>query len=311
MSLAWPWLLLALPLPWLACRLWPPGADGGALRVADLASFAPLAAPRGAHARVRLASLAWVLLVLAAARPQGWGELETGAASGRDLMLAVDLSTSMATRDLAFDGAPLDRLAAVKRLADDFLARREGDRVGLVVFGRHAYLHTPLTWDIAALRAAVAGLETGLAGPDTALGDALALAAVRLDEWAGTDRVLVLLTDGAQTAGELTARQGAWLAQRAAVRIHAVAIGAANDEAAEGAPDEASLREIAATSGGRFVRATDGAALAAFYRAVDAMERRPQGSVVLRPAHELYPWPLACALVLALWLALRRPGDAW
>jgi Ca-activated chloride channel family protein len=202
----------------------------------------------------------------------------------------------------------------IKALTDDFLQQREGDRVGLVVFGKRAYLHTPLSWDINALRISLAGIDPGLAGRETALGDALALATSRLREQAGSHRVIILLTDGAQTAGELSPRQGAWLAQREGIVIHAVGISATSTAADAAATDEAldasNLRAIAELTGGTYQSGVSTADIQAFYDTIDALEPGTQGSAALRELRELYPWPLALALALSGILVWRRVQSA-
>ncbi|NMG44972.1 VWA domain-containing protein [Aromatoleum toluvorans] len=320
MSFLWPWLLTLLPLPWLVRRWLPPTDGNAALRVPSLAPFAAgtsgMEAPasRTAHARASLdlflATLAWVLLVLAAARPLGPSDSQVLPVSGRELMLALDVSASMGTTDLALDGPPLTRLDVARRLAQDFIARRDGDRVGLIVFGKQAYLHTPLTFDLRAVRAALDDTAIGLAGRETALGDAIALATTRVREFRGSERVLVLLTDGANTAGQLSPEQAGWIAQREGLRIHVVGIGTGpgggNSANAAADLDEKTLRALADQTGGTYRRATDGRALAEFYRLVDRLEPLALGQIAMRPARELYPWPLAAALLVVAILALRR-----
>ena len=230
--------------------------------------------------------------------------------SGRDLMLAFDVSASMATPDLRLDGKPTARLRVARTLAYDFLKRRQGDRVGLIVFGSQAYLHTPLTFDLEAVRAALATMETGFAGPETALGDAIGLATKHLAPLADHSRELVLLTDGANTAGTLAPQRAAWLAQRAGVRIHAIGIGAARVVADAGKQadglDEATLQQIVEQSGGSYRRAADSAELEDFFRALDKIQPSTQGAVTVRPQRALYPWPLGLAFLLSVGLALRR-----
>jgi Ca-activated chloride channel homolog len=290
LHLAWPWMLALLPLPVLLRALLAPAETDAALRVPRLPDGASLPARR--RLPLLLAALAWLLLVLAAARPQ-LPDTAPPPASGRDLMLALDVSMSMATADLRLDGKTVERLQAARALADGFLARRDGDRVGLLVFGTQAYLHTPLSFDLRAVRDALASAQVGLAGRDTALGDAIALAVKHLKALPDSARVLVLLTDGASTAGTLAPARAAWLAQRENVRIHAIGIGASSDL------DETTLREITAQTGGSYARAADGAALAQFLNRIDALETiqpaRP-GSTL----RELYAWPLALALACAL-----------
>ena len=313
MSFAWPWFFVLLPLPWLLRRLLAPTAAGAVLRVPQLPGAKGAAGTSRAALSLPLsiAALAWLLLVGAAARPQVPGELSAQPVSGRDLMLAFDVSASMATPDLRLGDQPSTRLQVALRLADDFLKRRQGDRVGLIVFGSQAYLHTPLTFDLEAVRAALATMETGFAGPETALGDAIGLATKHLTPLAQHSRELVLLTDGANTAGTLAPPRAAWLAQRAGVRIHAVGIGAALAASTEASTpatglDEATLQQIAAQSAGSYLRATDSAALEGFFGRLDRIMPVQQGAAMLRPQRALYPWPLGLALALSVWLALLR-----
>lgn len=299
---AWPLCFLALPLPWLLRRLLPPVA-GVALRVPSLPPAAADVAAR-VTASTWIAALAWLLLVTAAARPQVPGRLL--AQEGRDMMLAVDVSASMATRDLLLDGRPVERLQAARSIAGDFIRRREearADRIGLVVFGTQAYLHTPPSFDLHAVRAALDTAETGLAGRETALGDAIALATKHLSALPDHARVLVLLSDGANTAGTLAPLRAAWLAQRENVRIHAVGIGAGAEL------DEATLKGIAEQTGGVYLRATDAAAIGEFFRSIERLEAATHGAPPLRRAQELYAWPLGLAFVLACGLALRRTRE--
>lgn len=320
MNLAWPWVFLLLPLPWLA-RYWiPPLEHGAALRVPSLAEFpnAPEGLPEATRSGIewRMAVLIWLLLLCAAARPQWLDDAQTLPVTGRDLMIALDVSASMATPDLRIDGAQRERLQVARALAQDFVARREGDRIGLIVFGSQAYLHTPLTYDLQAVQSALAETGIGLAGQETALGDAIALAAERLREFGDSARVLVLLTDGANTAGALEPSQAIWIAQREGLRIYVVGIGAESLRVvtAEGVReidpsldlDERLLRDIAEQTGGAYQRATDAAALADFYRNIDRMEPAGSAAAALHAAKELYPWPLAVAFALSCWLTWRR-----
>lgn len=323
MSFLWPWLLTLLPLPWLVRRWLPPAGSNTALRVPSLEAFAGTGAsapaartPRRAGKRpdsdLVLATLVWVLLVLAAARPLGPSAPDTLPVSGRELMLALDVSASMGTADLRLDISPLTRLEVARRLAQDFVARRDGDRIGLIVFGKQAYLHTPLTFDLRAIQAALGETAIGLAGRETALGDAIALAATRLREFRGSERVLVLLTDGANTAGQLSPAQAVWIARREGLRIHVVGIGTQPVQAGDGTTDretdldEKTLQRLAAQTGGTYRRAINGQAVADFYHQVDRLEPQVVGQIAMRPARELYPWPLGGALLLAVVFGLRR-----
>lgn len=325
MTLAWPWMLLLLPLPWLTRRWLPPVGSSATLRVPSVSEFgepdgrrreAASVPARRIGIRARVATCTWLLLVLAASRPLGPPDPQQLPVSGRELMIAIDVSASMSTPDLRLDGRSVERLEAARELARGFLAGRDGDRVGLIVFGNQAYLHTPLTFDRDAVDAALGETAVGMAGRETALGDAIMLAANRLREFGDSARVLILLTDGVQTAGETAVQQAAWIAAREGLRVHVVGIGAQRMRVAtpEGIReidpsrelDEAALAAIADRTGGSYQRATDAEALAAFYRRVDALEPIDHGTAAVWRQHELYAWPLGLALLLAAGLVAQR-----
>lgn len=321
MTFVWPWLLLLLPLPYLLDRYLPAGRHEAALLLPAAELLPALSEARTAASRphrVAAVGLAiWALLVLAAARPIGIAPSSGMSVSGRELMLAIDVSGSMGIRDLRLEGRAVSRLEAARELALRFLTHRDGDRIGLVVFGRRAYVHTPLTFDLAALGRGLSDVDIGLAGKETALGDAVALGASRQTEFSGSERVLVLLTDGANTAGELDPVQAGWLAQRAGVRLHIVGIGTPRSagpdspSSTEDELDEKTLRELARVTGGSYARAVDSKELEAFFAAIHALEPVDHLHAAVRPARELYPWPLALAICLsavALAMAYGRRG---
>ena len=318
---AWPWWLLALPLPWLARALLPPlRGNAVALKVpyGDRLDAVAKAGGRGVLAGGigLLPWLAWILLCVAAARPQQLGEAVEPPQEGRDLMLALDLSGSMSEPDMELGDRPVDRLTAAKAVLSDFLDRRGGDRVGLIVFGRRAYALTPLTRDLTSVRQQLQDAVIGLAGQETAIGDAIALAVKRLYAQPAEQRVLILLTDGVNTAGSLDPRKATELARDAGVRVHTVAFGGDGTMSVFGFRlpmpgggdeiDEASLRSIASKTGGRFFRARDTAQLAGIYAEIDRLEPIRHPGPALRPRIERYWWPLAAAGLLAL-LAFARP----
>jgi Ca-activated chloride channel family protein len=317
---AWPWLLAALPLPLLARWLSPVSrASGAALRVPygprlDAIAQSGGHALRGGSVHPILV-LAWILLCVAAARPQQLGDAVQPPQVGRDLMLALDLSGSMSEPDMELGGRPVDRLTAAKAVLADFLERRAGDRIGLLVFGRRAYALTPLTLDRDSVREQLSDSVVGLAGQETAIGDAIGLAVKRMRAQPAEQRVLILLTDGVNTAGALDPRKATELARSEHVRVHTIAFGGdgslsvfgfklpmpgAGDEV-----DESTLRAIAEQTGGRFFRARDTAQLVDIYAEIDRLEpiRRPGKAV--RPKLERYAWPLAgafaCALLAFAW----------
>jgi Ca-activated chloride channel family protein len=313
--LAWPWLLFALPLPWLAARLLPPASTGldAALRIPFGDDLRALQTEADRAPRVRwsfLYLIAWSLLCVAAARPQQLGEAVQPPQTGRDLLLAVDLSGSMGTEDMRLGGYVVDRLTAVKAVLGDFLDRRVGDRVGLLLFGERAYAVTPLTPDREAVRQQLNDSEVGLAGRDTAIGDAIALTVKRLIQNGDTNqgqRVLILLTDGVNNAGAVSPDKAAQLAADARVRVHTIGFG--GEGAGSGffglrSPqpaeiDEATLRSIAKKTGGRYFRARDASELAGIYAELDRIEPTPEPGQVQRPRVERYPLPLLLALAIA------------
>lgn len=322
---AWPWLLLALLLPLLVRLLWPArAATGAALRVPWGARLRQVAAGAPGLARAPGAAwlgwAAWALLCVAAARPQQWGPPVVPPHSGRDLMVALDLSASMGEEDMELGGRPVDRLTAARAVLSDFLRRRSGDRVGLIVFGDNAYALAPLTADLASVRQQLGDAVLGLAGRATALGDAIALAVKRLQEAPPGKRVLIVLTDGVNTAGVLDPEKAARIARDAGVRIYAVAFGGDGGTASVFGfrlplgggddVDEAGLARIAQLTGGAFFRARATDELADAYARIDRLEPVPRAGQAVRPRVERYPLPLAAALVLGLLALAWRRGRA-
>ena len=331
---AWPWLQLALPLPWLLRVLLPQArVAGAALRVPYGDRLDAIAARRGpgrsAGGAHWLAWLGWLLLCVAAARPQQLGDAVQPPQAGRELMLAVDLSGSMADEDMELGGRVVDRLTAAKAVIADFLDRRAGDRVGLVVVGQRAYALTPMTYDLGSVRQQLLDTVVGLAGRETAIGDAIGLAVKRMtrteqeaggaDDTRGVDRALILLTDGVNTAGLLEPLKAAQLARSRGIRIHTIAFGSDGRALSVfGMPirlpgggdiDEATLQRIAEMTGGKAFRARDTRELAGIYAEIDRLEPVPRAAQPLRPRIERYPWPLAAGsalLLLASVLPRRR-----
>jgi len=326
------WALLA-PLPWLLRRLLPPrSSEDAALRVPTLDPFSAFLEGHGqgdAHRRLRLAALwaLWLALLTAAARPEHFGEPVSVPVTGRDLLLAVDISGSMNREDMVLEGQKATRLMVVKDVLEAFLARREGDRLGLILFGSGAYLQAPLTFDRTTVNALLQETPLGIAGGKTAIGDAIGLAVKHLRDRPAENRVLILLTDGANNVGEVTPEKAAELAAQAGVRIYTVGVGAEVMEApgwfggafgrATMNPsadlDEATLTRIAEQTGGRYFRARNTEELAEIYRTLDALEPVPAPDEVFRPVTALFYWPLGVALGLSMLLALavawpRREG---
>ena len=314
---AWPWMVVALPLPWLWRRWLKPAAPGQALHLPQPGVQLIKVLGNTAHGIVPwLMALAWLCLLTAAARPQWVGPPQAQQRSGRALMLAVDLSGSMRTQDMDLAGQPVSRFEAVEAIAGDFIRRRSGDEMGLILFGSQAFLVTPLTYDLSAVRAQLQSAVVGLAGTETAIGDAIAVAVKRLSAMPEQARVLVLLTDGVNNSGNITPREAARAAKAAGVRIYTIGVGATqmtvpgffgNQLINPSADLDADmLTTIAQETGGQFFRATDGNELANAYRAIDALEPMPQQGPTLRPRHELFRWPLAAAILLLLLVIVPR-----
>jgi Ca-activated chloride channel family protein len=321
LELAWPWMLLLAPLPWLV-RRWLPalGADL-ALRLPQRGLHLADGAATRASRWPWLLLTAWLLLLLAAARPQHLGEAEPVRRSGRAMMLAVDISGSMSIEDMQLGDGAVSRFAAVRAIAGDFISRRAGDEVGLILFGTRAYVMTPLTFDLATVRKQLDGAAVGLAGRETAIGDAIAVAVKRLSALPARARVLVLLTDGVNTTGAIDPQQAAAIARQAGLRIYTIGIGSNRmsvtdffgshtvDPSAD--LDVDMLTQLATATGGRFFRATDSAQLAQAYTAIDKLEPLADKQVLLRPPEEWFRLPLGLAMLLLLLAFLLRQRPAF
>ncbi|GGC81410.1 vWA domain-containing protein [Chelatococcus reniformis] len=315
----WLWALALLPLPLLVRFLVPAAKPprAGALRVPFFHALRQPGTPAGAWFGRRLWMLAaltliWLLLVGAATRPTYVGRAVPIPVDGRDMVLAVDLSASMAREDLTRDGVPTDRLSVVKAVADDFIARREGDRIGLILFSGNAYIQAPLTFDRKVVRELLDEATIGLTGRETAIGDAIALAIRVLQSRPIDHRVLVLLTDGLNNSGVLEPLQAAELAREEHVKIYAIGVGA--DSQAVGQQvinpsldlDEVSLAKIAEMTGGRYFRARDESGLAAIYQDINRIEPAAGEPLYLSPTVSLFQWPLGAALALSLLVGAMR-----
>ena len=321
LEFAWPWTFLLLPLPWLLRLLLPPADSGeAALRVSFLDELESLA---GRRARPRLPgwrrqapfALLWLLLVLAGARPQWLGEPLPLPTSGRDLLLAVDVSGSMEYHDMRWQGDAVSRLSLVQHLFGDFIAGRTGDRLGLILFGTQAYLQAPLTFDRTSVRRWLDEAVVGIAGKNTAIGDAIGLAVKRLRQRPANSRVLILITDGANTGGEVAPLTAARLAADEGVTLYTIGIGADPEQAGDTGPfglnpgldlDEPLLREIARLTGGEYFRARSQDELHDIARALDRLEPVSQTPTTVYQSTPLYPWPLAAAVLLSLLLVLHE-----
>ncbi len=309
---AWPYLFLLLPLPWLIYKFLPEShcQKSVALHVPDLNDFDCFEATSyRPKFSTLLICLIWTALITSAARPQWIGKTVEIPQSGRDVMLAVDLSGSMQAQDFKINGRMTDRLSALKIIVSDFIDRRKGDRLGLILFGANAYLQAPLTFDTATVKQLLLESSIGLAGNETAIGDAIGIAIKQLRNSSQASRVLILLTDGKNNAGELSPEKAAEIASREKLKIHTVAIGSKNMRVPTmfgmqninmgNEIDEASLKSIAEKTGGQYFRAYNTKELAKIYDHINQLESIEQTSQYYRPVDEVYYWPLLVALLLS------------
>ena len=320
----YPWAALLAPLPLAIYLMWPRARQQQA--AIHVPFYRQLAAnestmPGRVRQRGRLAllSLWWLLLVIAACGPHWIGDAIDLPASGRDLMLAVDLSGSMKIPDMVIGNDRVERVVAIKTVVEDFLKQRKGDRIGLIVFGTNAYVQAPLTFDLDTVGRFLREAQIGFAGEETAIGDAIGLAIKRLRSRPGDRHVLVLLTDGANNAGNVAPAAAAKLAAENHIVIYTIGIGA--DELIIPGPfgtsfgarrvnpsqdlDEDALKNIADVTGGRYFRARNPEELAGIYRLLDEIEPVADKAQTYRPQRALFYWPLGAAFLISIGAAVR------
>lgn len=321
LEFSWPWVFLALPLPlaiyWLVPRA--PRQDA-ALRVPFYRQLLQLHSDSSRHYNKNLlillcCALIWTLVVTASSRPQWVGEPVEIPTTGRDMMLTLDLSGSMEARDMFLNNTQLSRFQVMKAVISDFVEKRTGDRIGLGLFAAHAYVLTPMTHDLDTVGRLVEELEIGMIDESaTAIGDAIGLSVKHLRTQPENNRILILLTDGINNAGELTPMQAAQLARTEGIKMHIV--GVASDQFAQrslfgsraGALvseiDDEAMAAAAQMTGGQYFRARTLEDMIRIYEDLDAMEPIEQDEQTYRPISQLFHWPLGAALLLSFLLAL-------
>ena len=310
LELAYPLALAALPAPLLVYWLLPRHRERvSAIRVPffhDMVEDTGFEARAGAvvlnrrFAQMAGMTLIWIMIVIGLAKPQWVGEPIVRTEAARDVMLAIDLSGSMDYSDFPDEGGKnVQRLTAVKRVVDRFVAARESDRIGLIVFGNRAYLQLPFTRDVETARALVSLMEVGMAGPQTAVGDAIGLSIHAFAESEVDDRLLILLTDGNDTASKMTPINAAEIAAREGVEIYTIGVG---DPAAKGEDrvDFKTLGAVASRTGGQFFNAENEAALAEVYRRIDELVPGEVKTESWRPRRSLVHWPAGAALMIGM-----------
>lgn len=317
MSLLWPWALAAMPLPFLMRLLLPRAkqTNDAALLVPHLSDYQvgsnETYVSKGSRWPLLLYTLAWICLVIAAARPQWTGEPIELPVSGRDLMLAIDISKSM-DHQIRHNSRSVSRITATKAVASSFIEKRVGDRIGLILFADQAYVQAPLTFDRTTVNILLQEAFTGLAGQATAIGDAIGLAVKRVSKQRvgnspsniqqniSEDRVLILLTDGVSNRGEITPLKAAELAANKGLKIYTVGIGNRGSREL----DETTLRKIAQITGGQYFRAYTTADLVKIYSLLDQLEPVEKEVKSYRPIKALFYIPLTASLAFATLLSL-------
>ena len=310
LELAHPWALALLPLPALVWWLMPAHREPvRALRVPFFSNFVSASGevPRSGAVVIRRralqmipAVLIWALTVVALAKPEWVGEAIERTESARDMMLAIDISGSMDEVDFQqADGTRLQRLEAVKQVVGGFIEQREGDRIGLIVFGTRAYVQVPFTRDLRTARSLLDDIEVGMAGPHTVIGDAIGLAIKTFEVSEVDQRLLILLTDGSDTGSMMTPINAAEIAHRKQVEIHAIGVGDP-DGRGEDRVDFETLEQIAERAGGTFSSAEDLAGLEQIYARIDELVPREEQTLSFRPRRSLVHWPLGLGLLLGL-----------
>ncbi|MBR9727465.1 vWA domain-containing protein [Shewanella intestini] len=314
LTFAWIWLLVLLPLPFLMAKK-PQRQQSGHLPMPGIEGN-NFVEEQQKHTKTSLFTwVMWLLLVLAVSRPQWLGEPIEIPASGRDLMVAVDLSGSMQIEDMKVDDKTVDRFTLIQHVLGDFIERRKGDRIGLILFADHAYLQAPMTQDRRSVAQFLRDAQIGLVGKQTAIGEAIALTVKRFEKVKKSNRVLVLLTDGSNNAGNIDPTTAAKIAAKRNITIYTVGVGA---EVLERKTlfgtekvnpsfdlDESELIKLAQMTHGKYFRARNSQELDNIYKEIDKLEPVSRDNLSYRPKMELFYWPLGLMLLLSFWLALK------
>ncbi len=328
LEFSWPWVFALLPLPLLVYGFMrqAPRQDA-ALYVPFYRQLRQLHTESSRRYRrpltLLLCCLIWILLVTAASRPQWVGEPVQLPTTGRDMMLALDLSGSMEARDMFINNNQLSRFEVMQRVVGDFIEERQGDRIGIILFAAQAYMLTPMTHDLESVRNMLDGLQVGVIDESaTAIGDAIGLSVKHLQARPNSNRVMILLTDGINNAGELTPSQAAQLAETEDIRMHVVGIASDQSDSrsvfnrrpgsSASQIDDSTMTEIAEMTGGRYFRARTVEDMIEIYDEIDRMEPIEQDEQTFRPVAELFHWPLGGAVLASFLLTLLIiPMSGW
>lgn len=315
LTLAWAWLLLLLPLPLIFRKKQQTVEVSGHLHLPGVGENGAEQIQQQPNSR-KTFWLVWFFLVIAVARPLWMGDAIELPSKGRDLMMAVDLSGSMQIEDMVLNGQTVDRFTMIQHVVSDFIERRKGDKIGLILFADHAYLQAPLTQDRRSVAQFLKEAQIGLVGKQTAIGEAIALGVKRFDMVDESNRILVLLTDGSNNSGSISPEQAAAIAAKRGVKIYSIGVGADVMERRSifGTErvnpsmdlDEEQLTSLAKTTGGRYFRARNSQDLEQIYQEIDKLEPISRDQFSYRPQSELFYLPLAAALLITIFMALSQ-----
>ncbi|MFD2178319.1 VWA domain-containing protein [Veronia pacifica] len=309
-ELVWPFSLLLIPLPWLLYKVLPAVSPPPRVRMPRLPNEFGKEA-RDSYINYVVMAIIWLLLVTAISRPVWVGDPVRLDIDHRDILIAVDLSRSMETEDMKdADDKVINRLSAVKTVLKDFISRRQGDRLGLVIFADHAYLQTPLTFDLNTVIQQLDRAVLGLIGDRTAIGEALGIATKTFIDNNANQRVVILLSDGANTSGVLNPIEAAGHAERNNVTVYTVGVGAEDDgketsfRQSSNNPalslDERTLTDVAKKTGGQYFRARDPEELETIYQLIEKLEPVSEATQSWRPRDELFRYPLGIAVAISV-----------
>ncbi|MGX9462614.1 vWA domain-containing protein [Shewanella sp. A14] len=315
LTLYWPWLLVLLPLPLLIKRV-NMNSAGGYLQLPGIATTVMTTSTVSHKNSRKRYWLMWLFLLLAIARPQWLGDPIELPAKGRDLMIAVDLSGSMQIEDMVINGQTVNRFTLIQHVLNEFIQRRKGDRLGLILFADHAYLQAPLTLDRRSVATFLDDAQIGLVGKQTAIGEAIALAVKRFDKVDESNRVLILLTDGSNNAGNIEPEVAAQIAAKRNITIYTIGVGADvlerrtifGKERVNPSMDldESQLKKLASMTKGQYFRARNTEELASIYQEIDKLEPVSRDQLSYRPKSELFYWPLFMSLLISFLISLQQ-----
>ncbi|HBF13360.1 MAG TPA: hypothetical protein DDW49_08275 [Deltaproteobacteria bacterium] len=304
-------LLLLLPLVWW----WQGKKKGVSIRYSSLKLFSPITGKDSIrfHFPRFFFMVGLALLIIALSRPQAGFKSTEITAEGIDIMLTLDTSGSMKALDFEIEGQRTNRMEVIKKVVDDFIAHRVSDRIGLVIFGDTAFTQCPLTLDYDILRSFLKFVRIGMAGESTAIGNALATSVKRLKDKPTKSKIIILLTDGSSNAGEVAPITAAQIAKDYGIKVYTIGVGSNLEvpfpqETPFGTRiirarldmDEASLKEIANITGGRYFKATDTSELQKIYATIDQLEKTEVNMKQFKEVNELYFWFVGAALLLMM-----------